>query len=314
MDKAERNRLVVDNLPLVGYLVSELCGRATHLSREDLASVGAIGLVLAADAYDPSTGVPFGAYARRRITGALVDELRSLDWAGRGTRQRIKSLQSMTETLAARLGRTPTHDEMAAALGLTREQVRACLADAARTVGPLDGAAEALAAETVAPEDSTLERERVRYLGAAVEALPERLRLIVTQIYLEGRAVKDVAADLGLTSSAVSQQRGEALRLLRGGLELHYADDAHDAHAPGRAGGPDHAAVPTPRRAAYLETLGETVHGLRCVHARPAGVGHPAPAAVPARVPVTVPAAGAVAVPVPASPVAAVPATLEAAG
>jgi RNA polymerase sigma factor for flagellar operon FliA len=307
VDKAERNRLVVDNLPLVGYLVSELCGRATHLSREDLASVGAVGLVLAADAYDPSTGVPFGAYARRRITGALVDELRSLDWAGRGTRQRIKALQSMTETLAARIGRTPTHDEMAAALGLTREQVRACLADAARTVGPLDAAAEALTAETVAPEDSMLERERVRYLGAAVEALPERLRHIVTQIYLEGRAVKDVAADLGLTSSAVSQQRAEALRLLRGGLELHYADDAPDApdaDAPGRAGGPGHAAVPTPRRAAYLETLGETVHGLRCVHARPAGVGHPAPAAAPARV------AG----PVPGSPVARVPATLEAAG
>ncbi|WP_076261909.1 sigma-70 family RNA polymerase sigma factor [Intrasporangium flavum] len=299
MDKAERNRLVVDNLPLVGYLVSELCGRATHLSREDLASVGAVGLVLAADAYDPSTGVPFGAYARRRITGALVDELRSIDWAGRGTRQRIKALQSMTETLAARLGRTPTHDEMAAALGLTREQVRACLADAARTVGPLDDAADALAAETVAPEDSMLERERVRYLGAAVAALPERLRFIVTAIYLEGRAVKDVAADLGLTSSAVSQQRGEALRLLRGGLELHYADDA--AASGGRAGAPDHGAVPTPRRAAYLETLGETVHGLRCVHSRPAGTVHPAPASVPSALQAPVPAA-------------AVAATLEAAG
>ncbi len=304
MEKAERNRLVVDHLPLVGYLVSELCGRATHLSREDLASVGAVGLVLAADAYDPSTGVPFGAYARRRITGALVDELRSLDWAGRGTRQRIKALQSMTETLAARLGRAPTHDEMAAALGLTSDQVRACLADAARTVGPLDEAAEALTADIVAPEDSVLELERVRYLGAAVAALPERLRLIVTEIYLEGRAVKDVAADLGLTSSAVSQQRGEALRLLRGGLEQHYADDTV---ASGRTGAADHAAVPTPRRAAYLENLGEAVHGLRCVHARQPGVGHPAPAsAVP-----TASAGGAL---VPTTVPVPVPASLEAAG
>jgi RNA polymerase sigma factor for flagellar operon FliA len=314
VDKAERNRLVVDNLPLVGYLVSDLCARATHLSREDLASVGAVGLVLAADSFDPSAGVPFGAYARRRITGALVDELRSLDWAGRGTRQRIKALQSMTETLAAQLGRTPTHDEMAAALGLTREQVRACLADAARTVGPLDAAAEALAAETVAPEDSTLERERVRYLGAAVAALPERLRLIVTEIYLEGRAVKDVAADLGLTSSAVSQQRGEALRLLRGGLELHYAGDAD---ARGRVSGPDHPAVPTPRRAAYLESLGEAVHGLRCVHARPAGVGHPAPASVPGSLQTAVaavPVAAGVAAAAAAAASGPVPATLEAAG
>lgn len=270
METAERNRLVVDNLPLVGYLVSDLCGRATHLSREDLASVGAVGLVLAADSFDPSAGVPFGAYARRRITGALVDELRSLDWAGRGTRQRIKAMQAMTETLAARLGRAPTHEELAAALGVTREQVRSSLTDAARTVGPLDAAAEALVADTVAPDDATLEKERVAYLGAAVAALPERLRLIVTEIYLEGRAVKDVAADLGLTSSAVSQQRGEALRLLRGGLEAHFADEAG---VP--AGGVAEPAAPaTPRQAAYLESFGHAVHGLRPVRHVPAGVTH----------------------------------------
>ncbi|WP_020143859.1 sigma-70 family RNA polymerase sigma factor [Terracoccus sp. 273MFTsu3.1] len=270
METAERNRLVVDNLPLVGYLVSDLCARATHLSREDLASVGAIGLVLAADAFDPSAGVPFGAYARRRITGALVDELRSLDWAGRGTRQRIKALQAMTETLAARLGRAPSHEEMASALGVTSEQVRAGLADAARTVGPLDAAAEALAADTVAPEDVVLERERVAHLEVAVAALPERLRLIVTEIYLEGRAVKDVAAELGLTSSAVSQQRSEALRLLRSGLELHFADEP----ATVRDGTVElePAAPSSPRRAAYLESLGGAVHGLRSVRGVPGGM------------------------------------------
>ncbi|GAA2747467.1 FliA/WhiG family RNA polymerase sigma factor [Terrabacter aerolatus] len=261
MQAAERNRLVVDNLPLVGYLVSELCARATHLSREDLASVGAVGLVLAADAFDPSAGVPFGAYARRRVSGALLDELRSLDWAGRGTRQRIKSMQAMSETLAARLGRAPSHEEMASALGVTSEQVRDGLADAARVVGPLDAAAEALAAETVAPEDAALERERVQHLGAAVAALPDRLRFIVTEIYLEGRAVKDVAAELGLTSSAVSQQRGEALRLMRAGLETHFADEPDPLRCvPAEAG---HALPVTPRRAAYLESVGEAVQGFR---------------------------------------------------
>jgi RNA polymerase sigma factor for flagellar operon FliA len=260
VDTAERNRLVVDNLPLVGYLVSDLCARATHLSREDLASVGAMGLVLAADAFDPTAGVPFGAYARRRITGALVDELRSLDWAGRGTRQRIKALQAITETLAARLGRAPSHEELAAALGVTREQVRAGLADAARTVGPLDAAAEALAAETVAPDDVVLERERVAHLAAAVGALPERMRFIVTEIYLEGRAVKEVAAELGLTSSAVSQQRSEALRLLRSGLELHFADQSDPRATRVEL---DAAAPTSPRRTAYLESLGGAVHGLR---------------------------------------------------
>lgn len=270
MEKAERNRLVLDNLPLVGYLVSDLCARATHLSREDLASVGALGLVLAADSFDPAAGVPFGAYARRRITGALVDELRSLDWAGRGTRQRIKSLQAMTETLAARLGRAPSHEEMASALGLTAEQVRSGLADAARTVGPLDATAEALAADTVAPEDAALEGERVRYLAAAVAALPERMRLVVTEIYLEGKAVKDVAAALGLTSSAVSQQRSEALRMLRGGLEAHFPDERESPGRPADESEP--VAALTPRHAAYLESLGRATQSLRPAH-RGVGLG-----------------------------------------
>ena len=263
----ERNCLVVENLPLVGYLVSDLCARASHLSREDLASAGAVGLVLAADSFDPSTGVPFGAYARRRITGALMDELRAVDWAGRGTRKRIKALQAVSESLSAQLGRPPTEDEMAAVLGLTRDQVREALADAGRTVGPLDGATDVLVADTVAPEEAVLAEERARYLAAAIAALPERLRHIVTEVYLEGRTVKDVAAALGLTSSAVSQQRSEALRLLREGLELHFAEESRagsgDAlDAPGRGSG-------SSRRMMYLDTLAEAARGLRHVPARP---------------------------------------------
>ncbi|GAA5025539.1 FliA/WhiG family RNA polymerase sigma factor [Terrabacter aeriphilus] len=265
METTERNQLVVDNLPLVGYLVSDLCARSTHLSREDLASVGAIGLVLAADSFDPTAGVPFGAYARRRISGALLDELRSMDWAGRGTRQRITALKSMSSTLSAQLGRTPTDDEMAAATGLTREQVRSSLADAARTVGTLDDTADAIVADLAAPEDTLLARERTEYLRAAVASLPERLRLIVTAIYLEGKAVKDVAAELGLTSSAISQQRSEALRLLRSGLEAHYADDVHPGGvAPQTESG-------STRRAVYLETLAGAVPALG--RARTSGYG-----------------------------------------
>ncbi|MGN6751127.1 MAG: sigma-70 family RNA polymerase sigma factor [Intrasporangium sp.] len=269
MDIAERNHLVVENLPLVGYLVSDLCSRATHLSREDMASAGAVGLVLAADSFDPSAGVPFGAYARRRITGALMDELRSLDWAGRGTRKRIKALQAMSETLSARLGRAPTEEEMASALGVTRDQVRDAFADAARTVAPLDDAAEALVADTLAPEDAVLAGERSRYLAAAVGALPERLRHIVTEIYLEGKAVKDVAAGLGLTSSAVSQQRSEALRLLREGLELHFAEDTSRGTSAVDA---ERRVSGSPRRTLYLESFADVARGLR----------HPVPRSRPA--------------------------------
>lgn len=256
MDIEERNRLVLQNLPLVGYLVSDLCARATHLSREDMASVGALGLVLAADSYDASTGVPFGAYARRRITGALADELRSLDWAGRGTRKRIKAVQTTAEALAGSLGRQPTEDELAIALGVTRDQVRDSVADAARTVGPLDDAADALVAETVAPEQAAVAAERTRYLGAAVQALPERMRFIVTAIYLEGRAVKDVAAELGITSSAVSQQRSEAMKLLREGLERHFSDREGQAALSVSPAG-------SVRMAPYLEAFAVAANGIR---------------------------------------------------
>ncbi len=262
METTERNRLIVDNLPLVGYLVSDLCARSTHLSREDMASVGAIGLVLAAGSFDPKAGVPFGAYARRRISGALLDELRSMDWAGRGTRQRITALKSISETLTSQLGRTPTHDEIAAAVGLTRDQVRSSLADAARTIGVLDETADVVVADLAAPEMLLVARERSDYLRAAVAALPDRLRHIVSEVYLEGRAVKDVAAELGLTSSAVSQQRSEALRLLRSGLEAHYADDDARPLAQVAPMGALREAG-SPRRTAYLTTLADAVptHG-----------------------------------------------------
>lgn len=256
MNIEERNRLVVENLPLVGYLVSDLCARATHLSREDMASAGALALVLAADAYDAGLGVPFGAFARRRILGAFTDELRSLDWAGRGTRRRIKDTLAVAETLTGALGRNPKKEEIAATLGVSREVVDAALADAARTVSPLDDStADALAADTIAPEDATLAVERNRYLKAAVNALPEKMRHVIIQIYIEGNTVKDVAAGLGLTSAAVSQQRAEAIRLLRDSFAVHYPDNPDVVPLT-------ESRVPAARRNAYLAKVTELAAGV----------------------------------------------------
>ncbi|MDQ4504132.1 sigma-70 family RNA polymerase sigma factor [Sinomonas sp. ASV322] len=263
MNIDERNRLVVENLPLVGYLVSDLCARATHLSREEMASAGSLGLVLAADSFDPTAGVPFGAFARRRITGALMDELRSIDWAGRGARKRIKAVQAVVETLTGALGRRPSNDEIAAALGVSRSDVETAAADAARTVGQLDEAvAETLVAETVSPEDAALAGEQTRYVRAAVASLPERLRHVITAIYLEGLSVKEVADTLGVTSSAVSQQRSEAIRLLRDGLTLHYADAPASAlDVPGAMPGSERQ--PSARHAAYLQAFADSVHEIK---------------------------------------------------
>jgi RNA polymerase sigma factor for flagellar operon FliA len=222
----------VENLPLVGYLVSEVWAKATHLSRDDLASAGALALVTAADAFDSSLGVPFGAYARKRIVGAFADEMRSSDWASRGARKRIRETTAVQETLTAALGRTPQIDEIAEAMGVDREEVSAGLADAARTVSTIDDAAsDFLIADTALPEESLLSAERLNFLRSAVQSLPEKMRIIVTQVYFEDRSVKEIADELGITHSAVSQQRAEAIRLLKDGLETHYADDDRE-YAP----------------------------------------------------------------------------------
>ncbi len=251
MNRVERNALVVANLPLVGYLVSDLCSRASHLSRDDLASVGAIALITSADAFDASLGVPFGAYARRRIVGAFADQMRSDDWASRTARRRIKETLAIQETLTASLGRTPSVAEVASALGVDRESAAEALADASRNLTSLDDTiADYLAAATETPEETVLREERTRVLRAVVEALPERMRYIIEQVYFAERSVKELAEEFGITHSAVSQQRTEAIRMMRVGLAERYSDDSD---------GVDEAAVQVApvRREAYLSRLSD---------------------------------------------------------
>lgn len=248
--RAERNSLVVQNLPLVGYLVNDLCARATHLSREDLASVGAIALITAAEAYDPARGVPFGAYARQRILGALTDELRSTDWAGRGTRQRITALTALQERLAAQLHRPPTVDELASALGEAPSVVRETLAFAARRVTDIDeDVAGSLRSELPGPEEAAMIAERDRRLRAAIAALPEKMQRIVVDLFYNDRSVTEIAAELGVTHSAVSQQRSQAMQLLRTAVAELRTDESTPV-------APVAAAVAS-RQAAYLARFGE---------------------------------------------------------
>lgn len=255
MNREERDHLVVQNLPLVGYLVSEICMRASHLSRPDLTQVGAIALIQCAESFDASLGVPFGAYARRRIKGAFADELRREDWATRGARTRMSELAVMQETLSGALGRQPSASELAAAMGVDRATIEASQLDAARSVTPLtDVIADMVAATSQTPEDAVLASEHEEFLGAAVAALPERMRYIVEQIYYKDRNVKDLAEELGSSHSAVSQHRSEAMRLLRDGIERHYLATADAQSTP-------HTRIAASRREDYLADLGARTVG-----------------------------------------------------
>ncbi|WP_230401938.1 sigma-70 family RNA polymerase sigma factor [Sanguibacter suaedae] len=281
----DQAQLVTDNLPLIGYHVSEMLMRVpSHVSRDDLASAGALALVQAARAYDATTGVPFNRYAAIRIKGAMVDELRSMDWVSRGARQRARQVTTVADDLTSELGRTPTREEVAAALGVDASQVEAARGHAATRVLSLEGydgaLADVLPAREIGPEESLLVDERLRYLHAAVETLPERLRTVVEQVFFEDRSVTDIAKDMGVTQSRVSQLRAEAMILLRDGLNTHL-DPAQVPAAAAPEG------VAQRRREKYFTSIAEraarNVHSVAIAGASLAGA---------ASVPVVHPEAG----------------------
>lgn len=214
-------QLVRDHLPVVGYVVHEVAGRLPgHVDRDELVSAGMAGLVAAARAYDPATGVPFARYANTRIKGAVLDELRSMDWSSRGARRRSRELGRTEDDLQARLGRTPTTSELATELQVEVAELDRRRGERERALLSLDAfdgaVAESLpATATPDPEQHALAVERMGYLRASLDALPERLRAIVVGTFLEQRPMAEIAAELGVTESRVSQLRTEALGLLR---------------------------------------------------------------------------------------------------
>ena len=251
MNRDQRNKLVVENLPLVGYLVRDLCSRATHLSRDDLASAGALALVTSADAWDPTLGVPFGAFARRRIIGSFADTMRADDWATRTARKRIRETLAVQETLTASLGRVPSVDEIASTLGVDRQAATDALSNASRTISALDEInADLLIADNATPEETVITQERTVFVRSSVAALPEDMRYIIEQIYFEERSVKEIAEELGFTHSAVSQKRAEAVRLIRDGLSTHYSEESEGEASL-------EARIAPVRRAAYLARVAE---------------------------------------------------------
>jgi RNA polymerase sigma factor for flagellar operon FliA len=228
----ELEDLIRENMPLVGHLVRETLGRVpSHVNRDDLVSAGMAALTAAAGSFDPERGIPFARFASPRIRGAIVDELRGLDWASRSVRTRARRADAGRQELTAGLGRVPTDAELAAHLGCAVEEIEAVEEDVQRAVvlslqGFATGAAEDMVTErTAGPEDLLLHRERIGYLHDAIEALPDRLRAVVTGYFLHERPMAEIAGELGVSESRVSQLRAEALTLLRDGLNAQLDPD-----------------------------------------------------------------------------------------
>src|SRR5919202_43482 len=130
-----REDTVRKHMPLVRHLVREMLARVpAHVNRDDLMSAGYAALVAAARGFDAERGVPFGRFAAARVRGALLDELRGLDWASRSVRQRARRTDSARQELTAELGRVPTVQEVAERLGCTVEDIAAGDDDVQRAV------------------------------------------------------------------------------------------------------------------------------------------------------------------------------------
>lgn len=252
------DELVTSHIPLVGHLVREVLARVPgHVDRDDLTSAGLTALVQAAQGFDAERGVPFARYASTRIRGALLDELRGVDWASRSVRRTARDLDETRTRLTHSLGRVPTDAELAAAQGVPVEQVLANREDLARAQVlslEADDARGSYATELPSagptPEQAAEHAELLTYLSEAVAELPERLRRVVEGYFLAEQPMAELAAELGVTESRISQLRAEAMVLLRDALNSQLDPALVKAHER-----PD--GVAARRREAYFAAVAE---------------------------------------------------------
>jgi RNA polymerase sigma factor for flagellar operon FliA len=223
----ERDRLVVDYLPLVRHVVARIATNLpSHVDTDELYQVGSIGLVNASRSFDDSRGVAFKTYAFALIRGAVLDELRRLDAVPRSTREKIRAMEKVSSRLSQRLGRPPAPLEIAAALGVAEESV-AALSRAARAVMTLsleDGNSnpEALLVRDILacprsldPCDAAGKEELIEVVVQRVRELPEAERRVITLYYREGLLLREIGAILKVTESRVSQIHSRALARLQ---------------------------------------------------------------------------------------------------
>jgi RNA polymerase sigma factor for flagellar operon FliA len=228
--RTTRDQLVMDHVGLVKSLAQRLAQRLpAQVEMTDLISVGVLGLIDAATRYKPSTGVPFDAFARRRVQGAMLDALRDLDWAPRSLRKLRRDLDAAVARLRHDLSREPEDAEIAAAMGLSMKEYERAL-DQVRTLEL--GALRQLDAPT--PEgtslielcidpgegpEARLERSELRaHLARALTTLPDRERQILALYYEEELTMAEIGEVIGVCESRVSQLRSLALSRLRTSL------------------------------------------------------------------------------------------------
>lgn len=228
-DVAVRNRLVERHLALVHHFARRMEPRLGGKAEgEDLVSAGVVGLMDAVSAYDPGRGFRFSTFAAGRIRGAMLDEMRRRDVAPRSVRRKQRKLEAARARLSVDLDRSPRPQELAAVLGVDLQTLwrwdwdveRSRRVSLTEVVGAERKSGSGWEVLTEAGVEERLTREEaVARLRREMETLSDREQRILRQYDLESKTLREIAADLGVTESRVSQLRTRALRRLRDRLE-----------------------------------------------------------------------------------------------
>jgi RNA polymerase sigma factor for flagellar operon FliA len=230
-DEKLRERLILHYSPLVKYVAGRVgVGLPPNIEQADLVSYGIFGLIDAIEKFDLERVIKFETYAISRIKGAIIDELRAIDWIPRSVRYKAREVEKAYAALEARLHRTPTEPEVAAELGITLEELHTIFSqvsfvnvialDELLNVGGERGDKLSLVdtLEDTKAEDpvQAFETEETKYLLArAINTLPEREKIVVTLYYYEGLTLAEIGEVLGVTESRVCQIHTKAVLQLR---------------------------------------------------------------------------------------------------
>lgn len=232
-DEKLKHELILAHLPLVKYLAGRLAVKLPpFIGQEDLESYGVFGLLEAVEKYNPDFGSSFKAYAYSRIRGAMIDEIRKLNWIPRTMWQKIQHMNSTRERLQKEMGENATNEALAGAMGITLPELHKLAGQAnLLSLSSLDETVQVAEGELMRwgdmiqdpgspdPLDIIEREEGKRLLVEAVEGLPEKDRTVLALYYQEGLTLKEIGKVLEVSESRVCQLHTRALNRLRNKLE-----------------------------------------------------------------------------------------------
>ena len=227
----KRQELIVKYTPLIKYIANRIAIRLpSHIDIEDIVNTGVLGLMDAIEKFDPTRGVKFETYAEFRIKGAILDELRALDWVPRSVRKIATWLETANAALEKKLGRPAYDEELAEAMDIEVDKLHELLSRAGgisllsleMVINKNDGKRPLMdflsAKDDQNPVESMKLEEMRDIVADCIELLPEKEKLVVSLYYYDELTMKEIGSVLKLTESRVSQIHTKAVMRLRGKL------------------------------------------------------------------------------------------------